>query len=176
MRWLTIAAIFVLIIFVGYCVDLGGLSHQLTRLKQEKKNLQLHLGIESYKLMLAENEAAKLPQLKNKLKDWQTKLITQSSEDDLLKEILKTSKEDQLQVVFFNPQSEVKENLYFKKKINMRIIGCYEQLAYFVNQIANMPWVVTVSNLSISQDFRAEETNSKTLVSADITVNIYRYY
>lgn len=70
---------------------------------------------------------------------------------------------------------------YAKVPIKVVVVGSYHQLADFISQIANMPWIVSVGDFTISSDSQnpslgdklAKQAELQHLLTAEMTLDVY---
>lgn len=68
-----------------------------------------------------------------------------------------------------------------KIPIKVVVVGNYHQLADFISQVANMPWIVAVGNFTISNENAvtllgetlAKQADTQHLLSAELTMDVY---
>lgn len=155
---ILIAGLFFLVVFyMGYYFDISGLTRQASAIQQQEDGLKEQIEIIYNKRAVLEGEIAQLPLLRNKLTDWQKKLIRPSELPELLNQIFRLGTANQLQFDFFNPGAETKKGVYTSLPIKVVVLGNYHQIANFISQVANMPTIIEVTNLSIA---RSEQQNS----------------
>lgn len=82
------------------------------------------------------------------------------------------------------PTPQVNDNntvSYNKIPINVVVVGTYHQIANFISQVANMQWIVSIGNFTISKDNQttllgeklAKQAETQGLLSAELTMDIY---
>jgi len=87
----------------------------------------------------------------------------------LFKEMIAICKRNQLNILLFQIEPALKENNFFKQPIQIMLVGNYVSIMHFVNQIAHLPWTVTVGNFSLKTIL----DNQNNLYSAQFKFYIY---
>ena len=70
--------------------------------------------------------------------------------ESLLIDLSQTSVAAGLDIEFFSPETEIKEEFYAKYPIKLNVAGYYHQLGNFVSGLAALPRIVTLHNISIA--------------------------
>lgn len=168
-----IALIFVVIVAAGYWFMIRDQYDQLHSARQQETTLR-----QQYETKAA--KAANLGALKNQLKDMQTsfgallrQLPSKTEVDSLLRDISQTAQVDGLQQKLFQPQAEQKKDFYAEKPIRMVVTGGYHQLAKFVSDVAALPRIVTLHDISIKP--AGKDAKGADDLTMDVTAKIYRY-
>jgi type IV pilus assembly protein PilO len=124
----------------------------------DKKRQAIHL--EAYRQRLADTEkalAAMLRQLPNK-----------AEMDALLTDINQTGISQGLEFDLFKPGTEVKADFYATLPVTIKVNGGYHELGNFASNVAKLPRIVTVHNISLTP----RKDNQLTM---DATIRTYRY-
>lgn len=90
---------------------------------------------------------------------------------DLLVDITQAGLAQGLKFNLFKPGRELKKGFYAELPINIKVVGPYHQIAGFVSDVAALPRIVTINNITIR---KAGKKNSKQL-SMVATAKTYRY-
>lgn len=120
-------------------------------------------NFEAYKSQLAEIEqsfGAMLRQLPGK-----------TEVPSLLVDISQTGLAAGLQEELFRPQVEQVKEFYAELPIQIRVTGTYQELARFINDVAALPRIVTVHDISLKG--RADLPQGDLVM--DLTAKTYRY-
>ena len=152
----------------GYFLDIKNQREKLTRaetreisLKQEFENKQAKaVNLEAYKQQLKEIEesfGAMLRQLPSK-----------TEVEGLLVDISQTGLASGIEFQLFKPQGERFIEFYAELPITMKMTGSYHQFGNFVSGVASLPRIVTLHDISITDD-------KKGRLTMDVTAKTYRY-
>lgn len=150
-RYFIIAAVCAIIFYFAYMLDFSGLQRVIKNNQQKENDLKTQFSALITVEALADSALSHLPQLQETLKAWQGELIKPSQLPDLLNEILKIGTSNNLQFDLFNPGEGLKVDQYIKIPIRVIIKGNYDQIANFISQVANMKWLVGITNFSIEK-------------------------
>lgn len=160
--------IMVVIIGLGYYLDWSGMIDSLDAAEREeltlretyttKKRQAIHL--DAYKQRLADTEkalSALLRQLPNK-----------AEMDDLLADVNQAGIGRGLEFDLFKPGAETTADFYATLPVSIKVNGTYHDMGLFVSDMAKLPRVVTIHNITIEPD------KTKRLVM-NAMVRTYRY-
>ena len=178
-RWpFVFRAFFVALFFV--VVAAGGFYYfvydsqmpRLERAEQEEAELRVQfedkqkkaVNLESYKDQLAEIERSFGTMLRQ--------LPGKTEIPNLLVDISQTGLAAGLQEELFQPDSEIEKDFYAEKPIRIRLKGTYHEFGEFVSDIAALPRIVTLHDISITQD-RSEEESGELILN--VIAKTYRY-
>jgi type IV pilus assembly protein PilO len=121
--------------------------------------------------------AANLDKLREQLKEMRAsfgtllrQLPSKTEVDSLLRDISQTAQVDGLRQKLFQPKSEIKKDFYAEKPIKMVVTGGFHQLAHFVSDVAALPRIVTLHNISIKP--AGKDSGD---LQMGLTAKIYRY-
>jgi type IV pilus assembly protein PilO len=131
---------------------------QLRDTYTDKKRQAIHL--EAYRQRLADTEkalAAMLRQLPNK-----------AEMDALLTDINQTGISQGLEFDLFKPGTEVLQDFYATMPVSIKVNGGYHEMGGFISNIAKLPRIVTVHDITLTpiKDSR---------LTMDATIRTYRY-
>jgi type IV pilus assembly protein PilO len=162
--------IIVVVLVAGYFIFWSDQIDELNQL--QAKELQLK---EDYKAKLA--QAVNLEPLK-KEKDQvsqyvfrlEKQLPSKAEMDALLSDINQAGVGRGLQFDLFRPGQASVKNYYAELPIEIRITGSYHDLGQFTSDIASLPRIVTLNNLTIS-----EQNNQSSPLTMDAVAKTFRY-
>jgi type IV pilus assembly protein PilO len=92
--------------------------------------------------------------------------------ENLLVDISQSGAGVGLQQVLFQPMPEQSRDFYAEKPIKIRLTGSYHQMGEFVSNIAALPRIVTLHDVTIRG---ADRAGSYDQLVMDITAKTYRY-
>jgi len=162
----VLASILVMVAWVYYdTVDQwGGLAkvekkeHSLKKTFENKQAKAVNLG--AYKQQLADMQkqfGAMLQQLPNK---------TQIA--DLLVDVSQAGLASGLEFNLFQPSPERRKDFYAEKPIRLTVVGSYHEFGEFVSNLAALPRIVTLHNVSLTP-------GSGDSMTMNATAKTYRY-
>ena len=139
------------IIFAGYWFVIKGQIETLERAQAREQQLrvqfldkkELAINLPAYRQQMEEMEDT-FGVLLRQLPD-------RTEVPDLLVDITQAGLSRGLEFVLFKPESARTADFYAIVPVTVQIIGTYHQLAQFVSDLAELPRIVTVGNIDISQ-------------------------
>ena len=172
MRIVVLVALYGAILVVGYVGLISGQRDDYNQ--REDKEASLKSDFESKAL-----QAANLDVYKKQLDDMQTSFGTmlrqlpgQTEIPSLLQDISQAAQVDGLKQDMFRPGGESPKDFYSEKPIDLQLEGTYHQFGKFVSDVATLPRIVTLHNVSIKP--AGGGAGSDALVM-NLTAKTYRY-
>lgn len=169
--------------YLGYLFDVVDLDKKLNNTKTKMNDLNQQIELVIGKQNKMKNAVASLDESKRTLNQLQKQVINYNDIPQLLNEILKIGANEQIHFSLFSPDKDVSANAYFKIPIHILAVGSYHQLADFISQVANLPWIVVIGDFTISNDYKNDVLGSKlaefaaaqNLLTADLKLEVYHY-
>jgi len=165
---IVLGVLLLLLVGAGYYLDWSPALDELKVAEAEemklrdtytdKKRQAIHL--EAYRKRLADTEkalAAMLRQLPNR-----------AEMDALLTDINQTGISQGLEFDLFKPGTEVKADFYATLPVTIKVNGGYHELGNFVSNVAKLPRIVTVHDISLTP-------RKDTQLTMDAVIRTYRY-
>ncbi len=165
---LSFMVLFLLVIVVGAVIDWKSQMETLTTLENEEVKKKTDF---TRKKKIANNLASKKKQLLETEQSFGVllkQLPSKSEMDALLTDINQAGLGRGLQFDLFRPGPEVATGVLTEQPIAIRVTGSYDDLGKFSSDISQLPRIVTLNDISISQT-----TNGLLLMEA--TAKTYRY-
>ena len=169
-RIATVIVVIAVVVLVGWyfwwsdqLADLQrGEDEEVTLKTQYKDKLQQAVNLEPLKKQkeLAQQYVARL----------EKQLPSKSEMDALLSDINQAGIGRGLQFELFRPGQAVVRDYYAELPISVRLNGGYHDIAAFTSDIASLPRIVTLNNLSISMP-----ANAATPLTLEATAKTFRY-
>jgi type IV pilus assembly protein PilO len=165
---ISFIALFLMVIVAGALLDWKGQMDTLTNLKNEevkKKaefviNKKTAINLVSKKKQLLETDQSFSVLLKQ--------LPSKSEMDALLTDINQAGLGRGLQFDLFRPGAEVATGVLTEQPISIRVSGNYDDLGKFSSDISQLPRIVTLNDISITQ-------GANGLLNMEATAKTYRY-
>ena len=168
-RTATMLALFLAIILGGWGAYWSGLLDELEQGSQQEQQLRSQFAD---KLKQAVNLAALLRQkdlVLQHVKQLEKQLPSRAEMDALLSDINQAGVGRGAQLQLFKPGQVVVKDYYAELPIAVRVIGSYHDLGAFASDLANLPRIVTLNNLSIQAHEKAG------LLAMEATAKTFRY-
>ena len=166
-KLLACAVLFIVVLILGFALDWQGQIEKLNNAKQEEDKLKSAF-------LVKKKQAINLEIIKKQLTDTQQsfgallkQLPNKSEMDALLTDINQAGLGRGLQFDLFRPSAEVITGVFAEQSITLKVIGNYDDLGRFASDISQLPRIVTLNDISISQ--------TAGVLSMDTTAKTYRY-
>lgn len=147
----ALAAAFVLIlagyIYFGWMPMQDEIAKVQRNVEQQQRILQRNLRL-ARDLPRKRKEYAKL---QKQLRVALNMLPKKSQIPDLLEGVTRAGKNAGLEFTVFEPLAEVRKQFYAEVPVNLNVTGTYRQLLSFLKRVGEMPRIVNVKNLNLSQ-------------------------
>jgi type IV pilus assembly protein PilO len=161
---LALAATFVLLVAVYFYFVWMPLQEEI-----ERQSAQ----VEQQRILLKKNQnlAKDLPKkrkefakLEQQLKVALNMLPKKSQIPDLLENVSWAGKDSGLEFSVFKPEGETPKQIYAEVPVSLNVRGTFRQLLTFLKRVGEMPRIVAVKNLSLSQAKADEPLDIKGMV------------
>jgi len=149
---LVALAVIIIVIIVGYYF----LGWQPLQQDIERQQAQ----VEQQRVLLKKNQRlaqdlprkrAEFAQLEKQLKIALNMLPKKSQIPDLLESVTWAGKDSGLEFSTFKPRGENPKQIYAEVPVDISVKGTYRQLLTFLKRVGEMPRIVAIKNLNISQ-------------------------
>ncbi|MEN3029961.1 type 4a pilus biogenesis protein PilO [Chromobacterium amazonense] len=147
---LALAVLLLMLLGLGYFFVLGDQLDQLQQAKQQEEQLK-------QTFIDKKRQAVNLDALEQQLKEIDAsfgallkQLPTKSDMDTLLTEINQAGIGRGLQFDLFKPGTEIRSTEMAEVPITIRLTGTYNDLAAFVNDVALLSRIVTISDINLT--------------------------
>ena len=153
-QYIIAGLVFLIVLFLGYLVDLSSLSNELFIDQQQEVDFKSQLTTALTKLNSMKTATDQIPVLQKQIQSYTNNMPTQDEIPSILQEISKQSTANGLDLKLLEPQSEINEKLYSSLPVHIVITGNYSNLSKFLNNI------LEYSNYLSIDDFALEAENS----------------
>lgn len=168
-RVMLLLAVFVGIVFVGWAAYWRGLVEELEAGEVQEQTLKSEW---TDKIKLAVNLQglrAQKEQITRNVSQLEKQLPSKAEMDALLSDINQAGVGRGAQLQQFRPGQVVVKEYYAELPIAVRVVGNYHDLGAFASDLANLPRIVTLNNLSV-----VKQENGSGL-QMDATARTFRY-
>lgn len=124
----------------------------------------------------------RLPEIQRRyvilMKKWEQALILLPSAkeiENLLRQIQSMGYNSDVRFIFFKPSTAPGDSLYSKIPVSLSLTGDYHSLTTFLTAIANLPRIVTSSDLKVVPNPDAKERDRGRSIKAELTATTYIY-
>jgi type IV pilus assembly protein PilO len=163
--WIVVV---LLCLVVGWIMVWRPQLDEIDRLRSEEANLKTQFQQKLAQSINLDDLRRQKDQVSQYVQLLEKQLPSKAEMDALLSDINQAGVGRGLQFEFFRPGAMVRKDYYAELPIALRILGRYGDLGAFTGDIANLPRIVTLNNLSIA----AAKDGSLTL---DATAKTFRY-
>lgn len=168
-RMCLLAGILTAICVLAYALYWKGLQEDL----ESQQRRELSLKEEFREKMGKAVNLAVLRRQKNEVAQYvsvlEKQLPSKSEMDALLSEINQAGVGRGLQFELFKPSQVIVRDYYAELPINIRLVGGYHEIGHFTSDVANLPRIVTLNDITLSLNERTGE------ISMDAVANTFRY-
>ena len=147
----ALAATFVLLVAAYIYFGWMPMQDEIARVE---RNVETQQRILARNLKLAKDLPRKrkeYAELKKQLRVALNMLPKKSQIPDLLEGVTRAGKNAGLEFTVFQPLPEVRKQFYAEVPVNLTVTGTYRQLLSFLKRVGEMPRIVDVKNLTLSQ-------------------------
>ena len=171
-KLLALLLIVVLIGGVYWKVFYSPLKQELDMLEPQLNQLMVELN--QKKAIVAERPRyeAELERTRQELVLALKQLPDKSEIPSLLENISALGKASGLNFELFKPLPEVPKNFYAEIPVDIKVTGQYKDIVVFFDRVAQMPRIVTISNIVISEPKKAAGT---TILSTTCNATTYKF-
>lgn len=170
---IVIALICIMELLLGYYFILHSQLQRLQQIQQQNYALQQQIASQ-------QQEVAKLPLYKNQLQqaramfaDLLQRLPNAIAIPNLLEAISRLGFANGLTFQSFKPLTEQVDKEFVKAPVQIAVTGNYHQLAHFINQLATLPWIVTLEGFTLAPINDSKLTTESLMMQ--LTLQTYRY-
>lgn len=171
-RVIAYLVIFALVVLIGYYFWLSDDMQQLDTEQQQEVTLKQQFEQKAAEAAHLDVYKEQIEQMKRSFGTMLRQLPGQTEIPSLLQDISQTAQIDGLKQDLFRPEKEVKKDFYAEKPIQIQVEGTYHQFGKFVSDMAALPRIVTVHDVSIKP--QGSSDNGANLVMT-LTAKTYRY-
>lgn len=171
-RIAALVLIYGIVVFAGYYFAITDQRDQLAQKSDKENSLKTEFEGKA-------SQAANLDIYQKQLDDMQKSFGTmlrqlpgRSELPSILQDISQTAQVNGLKQDLFRPEPEVAKDFYAEEPIELQLEGNYQQFGKFVSDVAALPRIVTLHNISITPAGGDSSGNSLMMT---LTAKTYRY-
>lgn len=140
-----------ILLILAYFFDYSGIALRTKGAVAQEAILKQQLQDTLTQEAALKNDVLHYPELKKMLVVWQNKLVSAKDIPEALNQLVKIGGANQLQFTSFTPKPKQQEDKYYKIPINLVVTGTYHEIAGFISQVVNMPWIIAFKQFSFKQ-------------------------
>ena len=168
-KTLLLLALLASLLFVGWLVYWRGLLEELETGQQQELQLRAEYTDKVKKAVNLDDLRKQKVQVEQYVGVLEKQLPSRAEMDALLTDINQAGVGRGAQLQLFKPGQVQIKDYYAELPITVKVVGNYHDLGSFNSDIANLPRIVTLNNLTI---MRQSKTN---LLEMDATAKTFRY-
>jgi len=171
-RILTLAVLFVAVVFAGYWFVIRDQRAELAKDAQQEINLKKDFEAKAAKAANLQKYKQQLEEMRKSFGTMLRQLPGKTEIPTLLQDISQTAQVDGLKQDLFRPEAEVHKDFYAEKPIAIVLQGNFHQFGKFVSDVAALPRIVTVHDINITPQGNDPKGDNLTM---SLTAKTYRY-
>lgn len=164
---LLIGLVCIAILFAGYWLHHKNQLEDLKRVQAKETELKGTFENKAEKAANLELYKVQLEEMRRTFGTLLRQLPSKTEIPALIVDISQTGLASGLEIELFKPNQESRKEFYAEKPISLRVRGDYHQFGTFASEIAALPRIVTLHNISL--------TPSEDTMSMTATAKTYRY-
>ncbi len=170
-RIAVLVIIVVAILALGYYKVINPARTEIAELEYKERELKQLFNVQSRKAANLPAYREQLDEMKRSFGAMLRQLPDKTEIESLLVDVSQTSTANNLKVELFKPKGVVAKDFYAEYPIDMRVYGKYHELAKFVSDVAALPRIVTLWDISIKP--RGDAANPD--LSMQMVAKTYHY-
>ena len=164
---LLIGLVCIAILFAGYWLHHKNQLEDLKRVQAKETELKSTFENKAEKAANLELYKVQLEEMRRTFGTLLRQLPSKTEIPALIVDISQTGLASGLEIELFKPNPESRKEFYAEKPISLRVKGDYHQFGTFASEIAALPRIVTLHNISL--------TPQADTMSMTATAKTYRY-
>ena len=171
-RWGGLALAAVLLTVANFFLFVNPVEADLGSQQARQRALDAQLQEKSEIAQNLNERRREMDVLQQKLDEALAELPEQADVDELLAQLNDVGRKSGLEIATVEPTPEQAAAIYVKIPIRMSVTGNYNEVALFLQEVANMRRIVNVNNIRLtSPQVRSE----KVVLSADFIATAFRF-
>ncbi len=171
-RWGGLAAAVVLLTLGTFLLFVSPVEGNITQQQARQRALDAQLQEKSEIAQNLNERRREMDVLQQKLDEALSELPEESDVDGLLASLNDVGRKSGLEIASVEPTPEQPAQIYVKIPIRMSVTGNYNEVALFLQEVANMRRIVNVNNIRLgSPQVRSE----KVVLNADFIATAFRF-
>lgn len=167
---LLIGIVCIAILFAGYWLHHKSQLESLKRVQAKEVELKTTFENKAEKAANLELYKVQLEEMRRTFGTLLRQLPSKTEIPALIVDISQTGLASGLEIELFKPNPESRREFYAEKPISLRVKGDYHQFGAFASEIAALPRIVTLHNISLTPS--KDDSKEMTMTA---TAKTYRY-
>lgn len=145
----AIVIVSVSVLVAGYFLDTEGQLLELAALEEKEVGLKEDFKVKQNKAVNLALYKEQMAEMERSFGAMLRQLPSKTEVAELLVDISQTGLASGLEFQLFKPQAEIKAEFYAELPIQLRVNGKYHEFGKFVSEVAALPRIVTMQEISI---------------------------
>jgi type IV pilus assembly protein PilO len=171
-RWGGLAAAVVLLTVANFLLFVNPVEGAIGQQQARQRAMDSQLQEKSEIAQNLNERRREMDVLQQKLDEALSELPEQADVDELLAQLNEVGRKSGLEIATVEPTTEQPAQIYVKIPIKMSVTGNYNEVALFLQEVANMRRIVNVNNLRLSTPTVKSE---KVVLTADFIATAFRF-
>jgi type IV pilus assembly protein PilO len=171
-RWGGLAAAVVLVTVANFLLFVNPVETSIGQQQSRQRQLDSQLQEKSEIAQNLNERRREMDVLQQKLDEALSELPEQADVDELLAALNDVGRKSGLEISTVEPTTEEPAQIYVKIPIKMSVTGNYNEVALFLQEVANMRRIVNVNNLRLSTP---QVRSEKVVLTADFIATAFRF-
>jgi type IV pilus assembly protein PilO len=171
-RWGGLAAAVVLVTLANFFLFVNPVEGSIGQQQARQRALDAQLQEKSEIAQNLNERRREMDVLQQKLDEALSELPEEADVDELLAQLNDVGRKSGLEIATVEPTPEQPAQIYVKIPIRMSVTGNYNEVALFLQEVANMRRIVNVNNLRLSSP---QVRSEKVVLTADFIATAFRF-
>jgi type IV pilus assembly protein PilO len=171
-RWGGLALALVLLTLANFLFFVNPVEGAIQAQQARQRALDAQLQEKSEIAQNLNERRREMDVLQQKLDEALSELPEQADVDELLAQLNDVGRKSGLEIATVEPTAEQPAQIYVKIPIRMSVVGNYNEVALFLQEVANMRRIVNVNNIRLGTP---QVRSEKVVLNADFIATAFRF-
>ena len=171
-RWGGLALAVVLLTLANFLLFVNPVEGAIQQQQARQRALDAQLQEKSEIAQNLNERRREMDVLQQKLDEALSELPEQADVDELLAQLNDVGRKSGLEIATVEPTAEQPAQIYVKIPIRMSVVGNYNEVALFLQEVANMRRIVNVNNIRLGTP---QVRSEKVVLNADFIATAFRF-
>ena len=171
-RWGGLALAVVLLTLANFLLFVNPVEGAIQQQQARQRALDAQLPEKSDIAQNLHERRREMDVLQQKLDEALSELPEQADVDELLAQLNDVGRKSGLEIATVEPTAEQPAQIYVKIPIRMSVVGNYNEVALFLQEVANMRRIVNVNNIRLGTP---QVRSEKVVLNADFIATAFRF-
>jgi type IV pilus assembly protein PilO len=171
-RWGGLAVALVLLTLANFLLFVNPVEGAIQQQQARQRALDAQLQEKSEIAQNLNERRREMDVLQQKLDEALSELPEQADVDELLAQLNDVGRKSGLEIATVEPTAEQPAQIYVKIPIRMSVVGNYNEVALFLQEVANMRRIVNVNNIRLGTP---QVRSEKVVLNADFIATAFRF-